>query len=471
MHRKRNAKIIATLGPASSTPDIIEELFAAGVDVFRINMSHGDHGAHRNRIEIIRRLEQHFGRPIAILMDLQGPKLRVGQFASGRVELIEGQHLRLDLDTAKGTTERVCLPHKEIFAAINPSTDLLLDDGKVRLEVIDCGADFAETIVRVPGPVSDNKGVNVPGVVLPLSPLTAKDRKDLAFGLELGVDWVAASFIQRREDLVELRELVGDRALILSKLEKPAALDRLYEIVELSDAVMVARGDLGVELPPERVPPAQKRIISACREAGKPVVVATQMLESMINSPVPTRAEASDVALAIYDGADAVMLSAESAAGHYPTEAVTIMDRIIREVERDPQYREGIDARTPVPQTTAADAISDALRRITQTLSIAATVTYTSSGFSGMRTARERPASPILAVTPHLHTARRLSLVWGIHPIVSEAVTDVEEMVSKASELVVKEKFAGPGELLVIVAGMPFGQSGTTNMIRIARLR
>jgi len=413
MRRLRNAKILATLGPSSSTPESIRELFEAGVDVFRINMSHGDHAAHRTRVENIRALETQSGHPIAILLDLQGPKLRVGRFAEGHIDLSEGAPFRLDLDPAPGTRERVCLPHKEIFAALAPDTALLLDDGKVRLEVQSCGADFAETVVRVPGTVSDNKGVNVPGVVLPLSPLTVKDHKDLSFGLELGVDWVAASFIQRREDLVELRELVGNRAFLLAKLEKPAALDRLNDIVELSDALMVARGDLGVELPPERVPAAQKRIIRACREAGKPVVVATQMLESMITSPVPTRAEASDVALAIYDGADAVMLSAESASGQYPIEAVTIMNKIIREVEHDPHYRTGIDTYNLGHQTTAADAISDALRRIAQTLPIAATVTYTSSGFSGFRTARERPASPILGLTPHLATARRLALVWA----------------------------------------------------------
>ncbi len=471
MRRHRNAKIIATLGPASSTPDAIRELFEAGVDVFRINMSHGSHAAHRDRVDIIRQLEKQSTRPIAILLDLQGPKLRVGRFSGGRVKLAEGDSFRLDLNPEPGSAERVCLPHKEIFSAISPGTSLLIDDGKVRLEVQERGSDFAETIVRIPGPVSNNKGVNVPGVVLPLSPLTAKDRKDLAFGLEMEVDWVAASFIQRREDLLELRELVGGRAFVLAKLEKPAALERLHDIVELSDAVMVARGDLGVELPPEQVPAAQKRIIRTCREAGKPVVVATQMLESMISSPVPTRAEASDVALAIYDGADAVMLSAESATGRYPVEAVTIMNRIISEVEKDPQYRIGIEAHTPVPQATAADAISDALRRICLTLPIAATVTYTSSGFSGFRTARERPASPILGVTPYMSTARRLALVWGIHPVLCEVVADVEEMVGNASDLVQREKFGDHGDMLVIVAGMPFGQSGSTNMIRIARIK
>ncbi len=471
MRRDRNAKIIATLGPASSSPEVIQRLFAAGADVFRINMSHGNQDDHRERVRIIREVEQRSGRPIAILLDLQGPKLRVGRFAEGRTDLVEGARFRLDLDEALGDCERVCLPHPEIFAAVRPGTNLLLDDGKVRLRVEECGATFASTVVMAGGVMSNNKGVNVPGVVLPLSPFTEKDRRDLAFGLELGVDWVAPSFIQRREDLVELRGMVGHEAFICSKLEKPAAVDRLDDIVELSDAVMVARGDLGVELPPERVPAVQKRIIRACREAGKAVVVATQMLESMISTPVPTRAEASDVAVAIYDGADAVMLSAESAAGKFPVEAVTMMDRIITEVERDPAYRTGLDAQAPKPQPTAADAISDAMRRVAQALPITATVTYTSSGFSGFRAARERPASPILGLTPSIDTARRLARGWGVHAVVSEEIHDVEEMVSNACGLAVEHGFGNAGDLVVIVAGMPFGVSGTTNMLRIARIQ
>jgi len=470
MRRNRNAKIIATLGPSSSTAERIQQLFAAGADVFRINMSHGDQADHRERVRIIREVEKRTGRPIAVLLDLQGPKLRVGRFQTDSVELAEGARLRLDLDDTPGDAGRVNLPHPEIFAAIQPGTNLLLDDGKVRLMVEKCGANFADTVVMAGGTVSNNKGVNVPGVVLPLSPLTDKDRSDLAFGLKLGVDWVAPSFIQRREDLVELRELVGKRAFICSKLEKPAAVDRLDDIIELSDAVMIARGDLGVELPPERVPAVQKRIIAACREAGKAVVVATQMLESMISSPVPTRAEASDVAVAIYDGADAVMLSAESAAGKFPVEAVTMMNRIITEVERDPHYRTTLNAQAPTPQPTAADAISDAMRRVALALEIAATVTYTSSGFSAFRAARERPASPILGVTPSLNTARRLALVWGVHAAVSEEIHDVEEMVENACRLALEHGLGALDDLLVIVAGMPFGQSGTTNMLRIAKI-
>ncbi|MFT5449769.1 MAG: pyruvate kinase [Gammaproteobacteria bacterium] len=470
MRRTRNAKIIATLGPASSSPEVIRQLFDAGADVFRINMSHGTQEDHRERVNIIRKIEEECGRPIAVLLDIQGPKLRVGHFRDDGTELHESQRFKLDLDEAAGTNERVCLPHPEIFAALQPGTNLLIDDGKVRLEVEECGPDYAITLVMAGGRVSNNKGVNVPGVVLPMSPFTDKDRSDLAFGLELGVDWVAPSFIQRPEDLVELKSIVGNKAFICSKLEKPAAVDCLDAIVELSDAVMVARGDLGVELPPEQVPAVQKRIIRACREAGKAVVVATQMLESMVNTPVPTRAEASDVAVAVYDGADAVMLSAESAAGKYPVEAVDMMHRIIHEVERDPAYRRSIDAQHPGPQPTPADAISDAMRRVVQALPIVATITYTSSGYSGFRTARERPDSPILGLTPLLSTARRMALIWGIHAAVSEQIHDVEEMVTNACRIALDEGLGEVGDLVVIVAGMPFGVSGTTNMLRIATI-
>jgi pyruvate kinase len=468
MRRHRHAKIIATLGPASSSLDEVRKLFAAGADVFRINMSHGEQAQHRERVDAVRRVERETGRPIAVLLDLQGPKLRVGRFADGRVTLTEGAPFRLDLDERQGDTGRANLPHPEIFAALRPGSDVLLDDGRIRLRVEQCGGRFAHTTVIAGGVLSDNKGVNVPGVVLPLSPLTAKDRRDLAFGLELGVDWVAPSFIQRGDDLDELRAIVDDRALLCAKLEKPAAVERLDDIVARSDAVMVARGDLGVELPPEQVPMLQKRIIRSCRESGKAVVVATQMLESMIAAPIPTRAEASDVATAVYDGADAVMLSAESAAGRYPVEAVQMMDRIVVEVERDELYRLTMDGQAPDPGPNAADAISDAMRRVAKFMPVTATVTFTSSGYSAFRVARERPASPVLGLTPSLRTARRLALVWGVHAAVSEEIHDVEEMVALACRRVREHGFGHAGDTVIIVAGMPFGVSGTTNMLRIA---
>ena len=468
MRRLRNAKIIATLGPASSSPEIIQKLFMAGADVFRLNFSHGSHEEHRRRLEIIRTLETLTGRPVGIVLDLQGPKLRVGEFSSGPVTLKPGQSFRLDLASDAGGQERVSLPHPEVFEALRPGTDLLLDDGRIRLKIRRSGKDFAETVVKTGGLLSNHKGVNVPDVVLPLSPLSEKDLADLELGLEIGVDWVAGSFIQRPEGVKELRDRVGDRAKVMAKLEKPAAIDHLDEIIELSDAIMVARGDLGVELPPEYVPILQKRIIRACRESGKPVVVATQMLESMVSSPVPTRAESSDVATAIYDGADAVMLSAETAVGAYPEEAVSIMDRIVARVERDPHYRTTIDAQTPDPKPDAADAICDALRRVTQTLPVAATVTFTSSGSTSIRAARERPEAPILSLTPNLSTSRMLALVWGVHSVQSDDVHHVTDMVNDACRIALRDGFAVDGQPLAIAAGMPFGIAGTTNLLRIA---
>lgn len=470
MRRTRNAKIVATLGPASSDYGTIRALFDAGADVFRLNFSHGSQDQHKERFDIIRRVERETGRPIGILLDLQGPKLRVGTFAAGPVQLQAGKEFTLDLSPAPGDALRASLPHPEIFAALKPGADVLLDDGKLRLRVEQCGTNFAHTRVVAGGPLSERKGVNVPGVILPLSALTGKDRKDLDFGLELGVDWVALSFVQRPEDLQEVHALVKGRARVMSKLEKPAAIERLEDIVALSDAVMVARGDLGVELPAEQVPGIQKRIVRTCRQAGKPVIVATQMLESMVNAPVPTRAEASDVATAVYDGADAVMLSAESASGKYPIEAVTMMNRIIGEVERDPQYRTGIDASHTPPEATAADAICCALRRVTGLLAVSATITYTSSGYTSLRAARERPEAPILSITPNLATARQLALVWGVHSVHTHEVYDVPEMVEHACATALREEFAKAGDSVVIAAGMPFGAAGTTNLLRIAQV-
>ena len=470
MRRQRHAKIVATLGPASSDIATIRALFEAGADVFRFNFSHGSHAQHRERHAIVRRIEQETGRPIAILLDLQGPKLRIGSFAEGPVMLEAGGAFRLDLDATPGGATRAPLPHPEIFAALKPGINLLLDDGKVRLRVQACGADFADTRVIAGGTLSERKGVNVPEVLLPISALTAKDRSDLKFGLQLGVDWVALSFVQRPEDLLELRALVRGRAGVLSKLEKPAAIERLDAIVELSDAVMVARGDLGVEMPAEQVPRIQKRIVRACRDAGKPVIVATQMLESMVGSPVPTRAEASDVATAIYDGADAVMLSAESASGQYPREAVAMMDRIIAEVERDPHYRTMIDASQSGPESTIADAICSSLRQTASLVPLAAMITYTRSGYTTLRAARERPVAPVLSITPELAVARRLALVWGVHSVHAQhGVKDVSEMVETGCALARSEGYAKAGDIVVIAAGMPFGTAGTTNLLHIAQ--
>jgi len=471
MQRPCNAKIVATLGPASTDRATIAALVRAGADVFRLNFSHGTHADHRQRLDVIRSVEAEIGRPIGVLLDLQGPKLRVGTFASGPVQLVEGAAFRLDLDCAQpGDVTRAPLPHPEIFAALRPGAALLLDDGRLRLKVERSGADFAETTVINGGLLSDRKGVNVPGVVLPLSAMTAKDRADLDFGLTLGVDWIALSFVQRAADIVEARAIIQGRAGIVAKLEKPAAIDCLDDILAVTDAVMVARGDLGVEMPAEQVPAIQKRIVRACRQRGTPVIVATQMLESMVSAPVPTRAEASDVATAIYDGADAVMLSAESASGRFPVEAVAMMDRIIAQTEADPHYRAAIDASHTQPAADTPDAIGWAARSVAALLDVAAVTAYTSSGASALRVARERPRAPIIGMTPKLATARRLTLVWGVNPVVCQDVTGVADMTERAVETATALAFAMPGQTIVIAAGMPFGTPGSTNLLRIAQI-
>jgi len=470
MRRRHLTKIVATLGPASTAPEMVRTLFESGVDVFRLNFSHGQQSDKRDAIDTIRALEEEIRRPIAIMADLQGPKLRIGAFADGKVTLKAGDAFSLDMKPASGDAARVSLPHKEIFQALEAPTDLLLDDGKIRLRVTKCGADFAETEVVTGGVLSDRKGVNVPGAILPVSSLTRKDRDDLRFALDHGVDYIALSFVQRAQDIADARRLIGGRAAVLTKLEKPAAIDSLDEIVELSDVIMVARGDLGVEMPPEEVPVLQKKIIGVCREAGKPVIVATQMLESMVHAPTPTRAEASDVATAVYDGADAVMLSAETASGEYPVESVNIMNRIIERTEKDPLYRRICDAARLEPEPTAADAISAAARQVADTLSISAIVTYTTSGSTTLRAARERPDVPVIGLTPSITTARRLAVVWGVHSIITQDARDFMDMVERASTHVVEDGFAAPGDRIVITAGFPFGTPGSTNILRIARV-
>ncbi|MBL6927577.1 MAG: pyruvate kinase [Rhodospirillales bacterium] len=470
MNAIRNAKIVATLGPATSGSERIGALFRAGANLFRLNFSHGTHADHQKNLDAIRALEKETGRPVGVLMDLQGPKLRIGRIEGGSVNLTKGQGYRLDLTDKPGDAARAPLPHPEVFSALEPGTKLLLDDGNICLRIVECGDDFAQTEVEVGGPLSDRKGVNVPNSVLRISALTDKDRADLQFGLSMGVDWVGLSFVQRAADVLEVTRLVDGRAGVVAKLEKPAAIDELFEVVEAADAVMVARGDLGVEAPPEDVPALQKRIIRACRFAGKPVIVATQMLDSMIHSPVPTRAEASDVATAVYDGADAVMLSAETAVGEYAVEAVQMMSRIIHRVERDPVYRKYIDAQRRDPQPTAEDAITAAAHDAAHTISAAAIVTFTSTGTTTLRASRERPAVPILGMALGLETARRLSLAWGVYPVVAQIVENMDDMAREAGRVAVAEGFAEAGDSLVVTAGIPFKKPRTTNLLRILKI-
>jgi pyruvate kinase len=470
MRRHRRAKIVATVGPASSSPEMLKALFLAGVDTFRLNFSHGTQDDHARVHAAIRKLEQDVDRPIGVLIDLQGPKIRVGTLSGGKITVQQDETIRFILSGSDGDKTSIPLPHREIFAAVAPGHDLLIDDGRVRVRVTGLGDDFIDAKVIVGGTISNHKGVNLPGTVLDLSPLTAKDRADLDFGLKLGVDWVALSFVQKPSDVLEARSIVGDRAGLMAKIEKPAALERIDDIIQLCDAIMVARGDLGVEIPHEDVPGRQKELVRACRLAVKPVIVATQMLDSMVAAPTPTRAEVSDVATAIYDGADAVMLSAESATGKYPRETVEMMDRIIKSTERHKMYRSIIEATQPGEEQTPPHAVATAAADLASVVHAAAIVAYTSSGTTAARVARKRPSRPILAITPSREVSRRLCLLWGAHSKLSEDIQSYEEMVERATALASGEEFADRGDLLVVVAGIPFAQAGTTNNLRVVSI-
>jgi pyruvate kinase len=468
MRRLRRVKIVATLGPASQDRATITRLFEAGVDVFRINMSHADHAGMRERVRTIRSIAEEYGQAIGILVDLQGPKLRIGTFKNGGVELVKGESFILDSNPEPGDAMRVCLPHPEILRALAPGHTILIDDGKIRLHVSEADPQRAVALVDVAGKISNRKGVSLPDTEIPVSAMTAKDRSDLDAALNEGVDWIAVSFVQRADDIAEVKKVARGRAMVLAKIEKPQAIQRLDEIIEAADALMVARGDLGVEMPAEKVPGLQKRMVHAGRRLGKPVVIATQMLESMITAPVPTRAEVSDVATAVFDGADAVMLSAESASGQYPVEAVATMNRIAEEVEGDALYRRIIENQRHAPEPTGADAIAVATRDVAETLDLKAIVAWTFSGSTAFRIARERPEPPILALTPNRDTARRLAIVWGVHAVVTKDANDADDMAKRACKFANREGFSHEGDRVIIVAGVPFGTPGATNMVRIA---
>ncbi len=468
MRRHRSVKVVATLGPASSDYDTIKELYMAGADVFRLNMSHGSHGQVKIWHETIRMVERDVQRPIAILADLQGPKLRVGSFAGGKAELKANDLFRLDMSDNKGDAKRVQLRHKEIYSVLKPGSSILINDGKIRLEVIEGGANYLNCKVVVGGTISNNKGVNIPDTELPLKALSSKDKGDLEFVCNLGVDWLALSFVQRAEDVEEAIKLIKGRAAVMSKIEKPTAVKNFDSILKVSDGIMVARGDLGVELPVQNIPPIQKQLIRKCREFAKPVIVATQMLESMIDSPIPTRAEVSDVATAIYEGADAVMLSAESAAGHFPIKAVTTMDSIAIEVENDPNHRVILAAQREGKKQSIADAIVSAAREISETTEIKAICCFSQSGTTALLVARERPHVPIIAMTSLINTARRLCLTWGAHSVMTEELDRFKMAVVNASRAAIKYKFADKKDYIVVTAGVPFNVPGSTNILRVA---
>jgi pyruvate kinase len=468
--RARKIKILATLGPASSDPGVLRRLFRAGADAFRFNMSHGDHAAHEANFRTVRALEKEFGRPIAILCDLQGPKLRVGTFADGKAVIPHGGRFTLDRDPTPGDANRVCLPHPELFEALAVGQRLLINDGKIRLRVTAMDAASVSCVAEVGGVISDRKGVNVPDAEIPIPALTEKDRRDLEFAMQQGADWIGLSFVQRPDDIAEAKELMAGRGFLCAKIEKPMAVKRLDEIIAAADGVMVARGDLGVEMLPEEVPPIQKKIVNATRLTGKPVIVATQMLESMIESPTPTRAEVSDVANAVYDGADVVMLSAETAAGAWPEEAVLMMDSIARQVEADEAYKARVRMLETPSDATTADALAHACMTIGDTIALNAICVFTDSGSSARRVARERPAVPLMVLTPSIQTARRISLLWGAHPVATRDIGSFEEMIAKGKRMALRHGFGGAGARVAMLAGVPFGKSGATNLLHIVRL-
>ena len=468
--RGRKVKILATVGPASRDPEMLRKLFRAGADAFRVNMSHGDHATHAETIKAIRDLEREFYRPVAILCDLQGPKLRVGTFKDGKAVIRHSGHFTLDRNPEAGDETRVELPHPELFGLLSKGQRLLINDGKIRLQVIEADDDKILCSAEVGGVISDRKGVNVPDAEIPIPAMTPKDRRDLAFAMEHGADWIGLSFVQRPEDLAEARKLMGGKGALCAKIEKPMAVRRLDEIIEMSDGIMVARGDLGVELEPQEVPPLQKRIVNATRLKGKPVIVATQMLESMIESPAPTRAEVSDVANAVYDGADAVMLSAETAAGDWPEEAVTIMHKIAVQVEQDEAYLERVRLLDTPPDPTTADALSHACMTIADTVNIAAITVFTGSGSTARRVARERPSVPMLVLTPSMRTARRMCLLWGAHAVATKDIGSFEEMIAKGKRMALRHGFGQAGSKLIALAGVPFGTPGSTNLLHVVTL-
>ncbi|MDR0291876.1 MAG: pyruvate kinase [Elusimicrobium sp.] len=464
-------KIVATLGPDTSTAEMIDKLVVAGVSVFRFNCSHGSVEEYKQRIAGIRAAEKKYNRSIGILFDLQGPKLRIGLFKDDKIILKEGDKFNLDLSPEPGDNTRVCLPHPEIFKVMQRGLELLLNDGIVRLRVDSFTADSASATVTAGGELYSRKGVNVPGVKVPVSALTEKDLKDLKTAEDLGADFIALSFVQHPEDITLARSLMRSQAGIVAKIEKPSAVEHLREIIELSDVIMVARGDLGVELSPELVPVAQKKIVAACRAAGKPVIVATQMLESMINNVTPTRAEASDVATAVYDGADAVMLSAETAQGRYPVETVTTMRRIITTVEKDARFKENMRVTTVQNACNAESAIISAASMAAKSMSASnLIINFTDSGATTMKTAKERPCVSILSLTPYEQTARKMALVWGVTSVVVNNLKTFDDILQEARSAALTHNMAKRGDKAVITAGVPFGHSGDTNLIYIVSI-
>lgn len=468
MLRKRRTKILATVGPASASPHMLKKLFKAGVDTFRLSFSHGKKSDHAEVIKRIRALELETGIPIGILQDLQGPKIRLGDLNNGEIEINPGDVLSFSPVKSCGNDDLIPLPHPEIFLALKEGDRIFIDDGRISMRAIKINSSILQAEVIEGKLLKSRKGVNLPDCVLDLPVLTEKDHSDLKFGLENDVDWVALSFVQRASDMMEISKIVAGRAGIVAKIEKPTALDDIVGIVEHSDAIMIARGDLGVEILPESVPAYQKEIIALCRSEAKPVIVATQMLESMTDVPAPTRAEASDVATAVYDGADAVMLSAESATGKFPVEAVTVMDRIIHSTEHHEYYERQINVSKREPKSSA-DVIADTGASLACLLQSRCIVAYSRSGVTARRVSARRPALQLFVLTKEAKVSRQMALIWGARSVLEKNVGDYETMVSTARDNSMRLMDVKSGNI-VVLAGVPFGKSGNTNNIRVAKL-
>lgn len=474
----KKTKIVATIGPSSWDEDVIRRIIRAGMNVARINFSHGDHESHKRTIDTIRRVAQEENAVVAIMCDIQGPKIRIGQLKEP-IQLNKGDQVILTLEEADGTDNVIPLPHPEFIRDISPDMHLLLDDGNLELIVRETASRQLFANVIIGGTLSSRKGVMAPNAYLTLSAITEKDRSDIEFALSQEADYLAMSFVRSPDDIRELRWLmrhIGGEAGVIAKIEKHEALDDIEAIIEVCDGIMVARGDLGLETPAEEVPFHQKRIIQLCNQASKPVITATQMLSSMVDSPRPTRAEASDVYNAIVDGTDAVMLSNETASGKFPVEAVETMATIAAIAEQNIWHNRpqnggqfDIDLRSGENEAVS-DAVSAATYHIAEAIKPRAVVTTTLTGYTARRVARERPRSPILCVTPNPVTYQRMALVWGVVPMLIPEFRSIEEMLRTISEVTVEKGILNQGDTVIIIAGVPFGVGGQTNMCKVHRI-
>ncbi len=468
----RKTKIVCTIGPASQSKKVFIELVKSGLNVARLNFSHGNHEEHLERIKMINEVRDELGIPVAILLDTKGPEIRTGTFKEDAVELEEGQEFILTTEDIQGDSTKCAISYKGLPKDVVEGDKILIDDGLIELEVVENPLNNEiKCIVKNGGTVKDRKGVNVPGVKINLPAITEKDVNDIKFGINQGIDFIAASFIRKAQDVIEIRRILEENDAeyvhIISKIENQEGLDNIDEIIEVSDGIMVARGDLGVEIPTEMIPLAQKIMISKCNKAGKPVITATQMLDSMIRNPRPTRAEVTDVANAIFDGTDAIMLSGETAAGKYPIEAVKTMANIAKTTEDSLDYEAILKKRSIDKETSVTYAISHATCTTAQDLGASAIITATSSGFTARMVSKFRPKAPIIAATTSRQIMRRSVLSWGVYPVLMKEVKSTDEIFDLAIQKAMDDEYIHHGDLVVITAGVPVGVAGATNLIKV----